>query len=55
MWFRSHAAKELEKYDTHFLVETVEIYASLIIHAHNSFKNELVKVFLNQINEYDKD
>ena len=55
IWFRSHAGKELEKYDTHFLVETVEIYASLIIHSLNSFKNELVKVFLSQVNEYDKD
>lgn len=54
IWFRSHAGKELEKYDTRFLVETVEIYASLIIHSLNSFKGELVKVFLSQVNEYDE-
>lgn len=55
MWFRKHAEKDLEKYDTHFLVETMEIYASLILHSHNSYKDVLVNVFLSQMNEYDKD
>jgi hypothetical protein len=54
MWFRRHAIKELEKYDTHFLVESLEIYASLILHSDNAYKDELIKVFLSQANEYDK-
>lgn len=55
MWFRSHAGKELEKYDTHFIVATMEIYASLILHSLNPFKDELIRVFLSQVTEYDKD
>ena len=55
MWFRRHTGEELEKYDTHFLVESMEIYASLILHINNPFKNKLVEVFLSQIDEYDKD
>lgn len=54
MWFRGHAEKGLEKFDTHFIIESLEIYASLILHTDNSYKDELVKVFQNQANEYDK-
>ncbi len=54
MWFRAHTEKGLEKFDTHFIIESLEIYASLILHTDNSYKDELVKVFLNQANEYDK-
>ena len=55
MWFRRHTGKELEKYDTHFIVESVEIYASLILHANNPYKEELVGDFLSQVDEYNKD
>jgi Family of unknown function (DUF6169) len=55
MWFQRHASKDLEKHDTHFIVDTQEIYASLILHILNPFKQELIKVFLNQVNEYDKE
>ena len=55
MWFRRHTGEELEKYDTHFLVESMEIYASLILHVNNPFKNKLIEVFLSQVDEYDGD
>ena len=55
MWFRRHTGKELEKYDTHFLVESIEIYASLILHVNNPYRQELIDVFLSQVDEYDKD
>lgn len=55
IWFRTHAEKELEKYDTHFIVQSLEIYASLILHSANPYKLELTQIFLNQANEYDKD
>ena len=50
-----NTGKELEKYDTHFIVESVEIYASLILHANNPYKEELVDDFLSQVDEYNKD
>ena len=39
----------------HFLVESTEIYASLILHIKNPFKNKLIEVFLSQVDEYDGD
>ena len=54
-WFQRSKTNEIEKYDTYFTVESIEIYASLIIHAQNSFKSEVINIFLNQQNEYDKD
>jgi Family of unknown function (DUF6169) len=54
MWFQGHTNKELEKYDAHFIVDSQEIYTSLILHNLNPFKQDLIKVFQNQANEYDK-
>lgn len=54
-WFQRNKSADIEKYDTYFTVESIEIYASLIIHVHNSFKTELISIFLNQQNEYDKE
>jgi Family of unknown function (DUF6169) len=53
-WFNRNTNKELEKYDSHFVVDTQEIYASLILHNLNPFKQDLIKVFLKQAHEYDK-
>ena len=55
MWFRAHGGKELEKYDAYFIVDTMEIYASLILHSLNPYKGELVRIFLTQSSEYDED
>jgi Family of unknown function (DUF6169) len=54
-WFRTHAEQDLEKYDTHFMVQSTEIYASLILHNLNHYKEDLIRIFLNQANEYNKD
>lgn len=54
MWFQRHTNTELVKYDSHFIVDSQEIYASLIFHSLNPFKQNLIQVFLNQANEYDK-
>lgn len=53
-WFSKHAQIDIEKYNTYFLVNDLEIYSSLILHSHNPFKEELIRVFLNQANEYDE-
>ncbi len=55
IWFRTHADEDLEKYDTHFMIQSMEIYASLILHRSNHYKNNLVRIFLNQANEYEKE
>ena len=54
MWFHRYAGSELSKFDTHFIVEELEIYASLILHTLNPFKDNLTELFLNQADEYDK-
>jgi hypothetical protein len=55
IWFRTHADQDLEKYDTHFMIQSMEIYASLILHCSNHYKNDLVHIFLSQANEYEKE
>ena len=55
IWFNRHQSTDLEKYDSAFIVEDTEILASLIIHAQNPFKEELIKVFIEQVDEYRKD
>lgn len=55
MWFNRYQTSELEKYDSSFDVEGSEILASLILHTQNPFKEKLIKVFVEQVNEYRKD
>ena len=54
MWFNRNKTADIEKYDTYFIVEELEIYASMIVHVLNPFKNELIKVFGEQNNHYNK-
>jgi Family of unknown function (DUF6169) len=55
IWFNKHQSTDLEKYDSSFVVENTEILASLIVHSQNPFKEALIKVFVEQVNEYRKD
>ena len=55
IWFNRYQTSELEKYDSSFDVEGTEILASLILHSQNPFKEQLLKVFAEQINGYRKD
>ena len=50
MWFRNNLTfiPELEKHDVFVTYEDLEIIASLIIHKHNSHKDELVKLFFDR-------
>jgi hypothetical protein len=54
MWFKRNKSTDIEKYDTYFIVEELEIYASMIVHSLNPFKEELIKVFIEQTNQYNK-
>ena len=55
IWFNRYKSSDLEKYDSSFVVENTQILASLIVHAHNPFKEAVIKVFVEQVNEYQKD
>jgi Family of unknown function (DUF6169) len=57
MWFRQNhkMIPELEKYDTFITYEDLEFLSSLIVHKNNPFKDELIKLFYAQANEYNKD
>jgi hypothetical protein len=56
MWFKHNldALPELEKYDAVVTYEDLEFLSSLIIHNKNSYKDELVKLFLDQAHSFDK-
>ena len=54
MWFSRNNDGTLEKYDLDFSTEGMEILASLIVHIDNPFKEELIQLFFQQPNEYDK-
>ena len=54
-WFQRNNDGTLEKYDVDFSTEGIEILASLIVHIDNPFKEELVQLFLEQPDGYDKD
>jgi hypothetical protein len=54
-WFNRYKSSDLEKYDSSFLVEDTEILASLIVHSQNPFREAVIKVFVDQVNEYRKD
>ena len=56
MWFKQNlvAIPELEKHDIFVEYEDLEVIASLIIHKHNSHKDELVKLFFDQADDLDK-
>ncbi len=51
-WFNNHTIAQLQKYDTYFVVEEIEILASLILHEENPFKNELIELFIGQSDNY---
>jgi hypothetical protein len=53
-WFNRNKSTDIEKYDTYFIVEELEIYASMIAHRLNPYKEELIKVFTDQTNQYNK-
>ena len=56
IWFKQNldALPELEKHDAIVTYEDLEFLSSLIIHNKNSYKNELVKLFFDQANVFDK-
>ena len=53
-WFRQNQDATLEKFDNHFDIEGVEILASLIIHAANPYKTDIIRRFMNQPDELGK-
>ncbi len=55
-WFNQNllTIPELEKHDAYITYEDLEVLSSLIIHKENPFKDELVKLFFDQANEYGK-
>lgn len=55
IWFNRYQTNDIEKYDSSFDVEGSEILASLIIHSQNPFKERLIQVFVEQVNEHRKD
>jgi hypothetical protein len=54
MWYNKNKSEDIEKYDNTFIVGDTEIYASLIVHTLNKFKDSLKDIFLNQREKYDK-
>lgn len=54
MWYNKNKSEDIEKYDNTFIVGDTEIYASLIVHTLNQFKDSLKDIFLNQKEKYDK-
>lgn len=55
MWFNRNESIDIEKHDTNFIVGELTIYASLIIHVLNPFKESMINILNNQKKEYDKD
>jgi Family of unknown function (DUF6169) len=53
-WFNQNIqyVPELEKYDAVIKYDDLEIISALIVHINNPKKDELVNIFLNQIEEY---
>jgi hypothetical protein len=56
MWFRQNLddLPEFEKHDAVVTYEDLEFLSSLIIHSKNSYKEELIKLFFEQANSFDK-
>lgn len=56
MWFKQNiqAIPELEKHDAFITYEDLEIISSLIVHRRNPHKDELVKIFFDQVDEFNK-
>jgi Family of unknown function (DUF6169) len=54
-WFSKQNVSYLEKFDTSFTLEDIEILASLILHHDNPFKRELIKYFFGQQKFYEKE
>jgi hypothetical protein len=44
-WFNKNATFSIEKYDINFTMQNIIILASLIVHAQNERKNELIQRF----------
>jgi hypothetical protein len=55
IWYNRNNSVDIEKYDTSFFVGNIVIYASLMLHSLNPFKETMIDVFMNQKNIHDKD
>ncbi len=57
IWFKQNikSIPELEKYDAFITYEELEIISSLIVHKRNPFKDELIKIFFDQADDYNKE
>jgi hypothetical protein len=55
-WFNRNISviPDLEKYDTFITYEDLEILSTLIVHKGNPYRETLVKMFLDQANDYEK-
>jgi Family of unknown function (DUF6169) len=50
-WFDRSKDADIHKVDTHFVIKEVDVYASLIVHDLNPYRDEIVEIFLNQKKE----
>jgi hypothetical protein len=52
--FNQQGNTKLEKHDAFITYEDLEFLSSLIVHYHNPYKDELVKLFFDQASSFEK-
>ena len=53
-WFKQNATDNIEKYDSTISYDDMVFLTSLIVHANNSFKEEIIELFFDQSNQLGK-